>query len=122
MGFTIMINPDMRDELIGYLEGLSSLDYQNECWVKKIKLPYDEFDYYIHFLFDDTPLSIKPELLIGYCLRNKAEAKSVKSLCNSLERIFEKYGTELSDREYINLVEWQSVLKEAQAALNTFRL
>ncbi|MBU2714241.1 SCO4402 family protein [Zooshikella harenae] len=111
--------PAMRNELLSYLKDLSNWDYQNDCWVNG-KCPYgvehDELDYAIHFLFDDTVLSDDPESLIGVFLRNKEEADSIRSLCNELQIVFEKYGTELSDREYINLVEWKDVLMFAQLA------
>ncbi|MDR4518596.1 MAG: hypothetical protein MRK00_14595 [Nitrosomonas sp.] len=112
--------PEMRTELLGYLKDLSNWDYQNNCWVNGNCPPgieHDELDYSIHFLFDDTALSDNPESLIDVFLKDKEEADSIKSLCNELQMVFEKYGTDLSDSEYINLLEWKGVIALAQAAL-----
>jgi len=111
--------PKMRTELLDYLENLSNWDYQNDCWVNG-KCPsgieHDELDYSIHFLFDDTALSDDPESLIDIFLKNKEEADSIRLLCDELQIIFKKYGTKLSDEEYINLAEWKNVVRAAQAA------
>lgn len=110
----------MRAELLGYLKDLSNWDYQNNCWVNGNCPPgieHDELDYSIHFLFDDTALSDDPESLIGVFLKNKEEADLIGSLCNKLQMVFEKYGTELSDKEYIDLAEWKDIVMHAQVAL-----
>ncbi len=120
MGFTFMKYPEMRKELISSLEGLSNWEYQKKCWVQN-KCPdgveYDEFDYAVHFLFDDTQLSSNPESAIGYFLKNKIEAQAVKLVCDELDSIFNKYGYDHTDDEYINFVEWHSVIKSASKAL-----
>lgn len=111
--------PEMRKELIAYLSGLSNLQYQRDCWVNgncPDGVEHDEFDYVVHFLFDDTKLSSNPKSLIGYLLKNESEAILIQRLCQEIERIFEKYGTNLSDEEYMACHEWSTVISTARQA------
>ena len=44
--------PEMRKELVEYLEGLGDKTYQYSCWVKKEcpeGIENDELDYAVHF-------------------------------------------------------------------------
>lgn len=117
--------PEMRKELIDYLLGLSDLKYQRDCWVDG-KCPsgieHDEFDYVVHFLFDDTELSSNAKSLVGYLLKNEHEANLVQNLCQKIEDIFDKYGTDLSDSEYINCPEWDEIVSAAKKAHATISL
>lgn len=110
--------PSMRLELISYLEVLSDREYQNQSWVEgnRPNGGYDELDYSIHFLYDDTCLAKNPTSLIGVILINKKEVGAIKGLIDELENIFEKYGTDLSDEEYINKTEWERVIQAARVA------
>lgn len=111
----------MRQELIGYLWGLSNLQYQKDCWVNNMcpdEVEYDEFDYTVHFLFDDTQLSSNANSLIGFILKDESEAMSVQEVCQRISDIFDIYGTELSDREYISCSEWSTVIYAAKEAHN----
>jgi len=119
-----MLNCEMRRELIQHLEALADTRYQQECWVKGHCPPgieYDEFDYVVHFIFDDTPLSDNPNNLIGVVLCDTLEADAIKQLTCSLNSIFDNYGMNLSDSEYITKPEWRDVVASAQKALNIFR-
>ena len=112
--------PEMRSELLDYLEGLSNYSYQMSCWVNRNcpdDIENDELDYAVHFLFDDTALSSDPNKLIGYCLRNEGESRVVKEVCEAIEAVFSKYGYRLTDAEYIELPEWQSVIDRASIAV-----
>lgn len=111
--------PEMRQELIGYLLGLSDLRYQRECWVRgecPSGIEHDEFDYAVHFFFDDTELSVNAKSLIGFLLADENEAVLIQALCQRIEAIFDKYGTDLSDEEYINCPEWDAVIFAAKKA------
>jgi hypothetical protein len=121
MEFTVMKFPWMREELLDYLEGLGNLSYQQACWVDGIcpeGVEHDELDYAIHFLFDDTDLGSAPENCIGIFLQNMEEAISIKQVCDAIDSIFKKYGTKLTDAEYIGLAEWKNVIAAAQSALH----
>lgn len=102
----------MRQELIEYLKSLSNKEYQRSCWVNG-GCPngiYDDFDYAVHFFYDDTSLADDPYSLIGIFLRNREEADLIKALCEKISSIFDKHGTRLSDSDYIQLPEWNDVL------------
>ena len=117
--------PSMREELIDYLTGLSNKKYQEDCWVRKrcpVGIENDELDYAVHFFFDDTQLSEDPESMIGYCLNNEREAKAIGLVCNKLEQVFNKYGDDKSDKEYISYPEWECVIEAAKKALPIFSL
>ena len=95
--------PSMREELISYLSGLSDLEYQYQAWVERSSpgLDYDELNYTIHFLYDDTGLAENASDWIGLVLRDEIEARSVENVVSALDLVFDKYGTELSDKEYL---------------------
>jgi ABC-type glycerol-3-phosphate transport system substrate-binding protein len=112
--------PEMRVELLGYLKDLSDFDYQKDCWVNgkcPAGIQHDELDYSVHFLFDDTGLADDPDGQIGVFLNSKEEAEVVEFLCKKLQKIFDIYGTDLSDQEYINCPEWKDVIDAARLAL-----
>lgn len=120
-----MLNyPEMRAELIACLRGLSDLDYQRKCWVLGECTPgvEDNFDLAVHFLFDDTELSANPEELIGYILKSSVEARAIRNLCRTIDDIFDEYGTDLTDEDYINLREWRDVVDYAKEALSLLEI
>ncbi len=112
--------PGMREELEEHLRALADPEYQQRVWVDGEvdgAVQHDEFDYAVHFLYDDTQLARDPNSTIGWILKNASEAEHISVLAQSLEVIFVRYGTELSDAEYINLSEWHAVVHAARAAL-----
>jgi hypothetical protein len=114
--------PNMRQELLGYLQALSDKSYQLAIWVNGESgqnFSHDTFDESVHFLFDDTPLGDQPMLVIGSFLYNAEEVNSVVKVMTNIQSIFEKYGKRLSDAEYIELPEWKNVLSAAKSAVET---
>jgi len=112
--------PSMREELISYLSGLSDLEYQYQAWVERSSpgLDYDELNYTIHFLYDDTGLAENASNWIGLVLRDEVEARSVENVVSALDLVFDKYGTELSDKEYLEKKEWLWVVNASKDALS----
>lgn len=112
--------PSMREELISYLSRLSDLDYQYQAWVERSSpgLDYDELNYTIHFLYDDTGLAENASDWIGLVLRDEIEARSVENVVSALDLVFDKYGTELSDKEYLEKKEWLWVVNASKDALS----
>ncbi|MBK5073798.1 hypothetical protein I2492_13365 [Budviciaceae bacterium CWB-B4] len=108
----------MREELIDYIRGLSDEKYQYQAWIEGVRPGggYDELDYTVHFLYDDTDLADDPESMIGWILVGKSESDAVAKVISSLDIIFDKYGTELSDKEYLAKEEWRDVIKAAKEA------
>lgn len=115
--------PYKRLDLLATLEFLSNHEYQKDIYLhgKKSQIAYDELDLAIHFLYDDTQLSNNPYFHIGQFLKNECEAKALECLIGSIEKIFEKYGTTLDNREYIVLPEWSNVVSNALHALKLCR-
>jgi hypothetical protein len=116
--------PEMRTELIQHLKALSSIDYQQSVWIlgeSDDTTVHDEFDYAVHYLYDDTHLAADPASTIGWILRTDEEAFKISKLVESIEVIFQKYGTKRSDAEYIQLPEWAAVLGAAKDAANLIR-
>lgn len=111
--------PEMRTELIEHLKALSNTDYQQRVWVlgeSDGATVHDEFDYAVHYLYDDTRLAKDPASTIGSILRSAEEADKVSKLVEVIEVIFRQYGKKLSDAEYIQFPEWAAVLKAAKDA------
>jgi hypothetical protein len=69
-------------------------------------------------LYDDTQLATDPFATIDWILCDKDEAEQIVALVKTINAIFQKYGTGLSDAEYISLPEWDSVVREAKTTLN----
>jgi hypothetical protein len=115
---------EMRNELIQHLEALSDSEYQKKCWVNNEcpnGVSYDELDYSVHFLFDDTRLAKDPKSLIGWILADEMESKCIEDLIAALNSVFEKYGCDLTDEQYISTNEWQEVISCAAVALKTIK-
>ncbi|MEN4922755.1 hypothetical protein ABE485_29065 [Achromobacter spanius] len=116
--FNELRSPSMRRELIDYLRGLSDACYQHCAWVEH-KYPiggYDELDYAIHFLYDDTKLAKDPGATVGSILKNREEVDCIEILIEKLNLIFFKYGLGLTDGEYIEKPEWREVIQAAANA------
>ncbi|MEN0119210.1 MAG: hypothetical protein AAGD15_21020 [Agrobacterium cavarae] len=121
---TDLHSPDLRRRLIDHLKDLSDLEYQKSNWGKLSEEggTYDEFDYVVHFLYDDTELASKPYGMIGWCLRSEEEALSIQKLVAAIDQVFERNGLELSDQEYLHTSEWPLVLSEASNAYELLKL
>jgi len=110
--------PWMRMQLIVCIKGLSDKNYQYNEWVlhKGESCEYDDFDITVHFLYDDTDVAENADEYIGLIFINKEEADSVKNVVDKIDIIFDKYGLELSDKEYIEKPEWNDVIEAAKKA------
>ena len=112
--------PQLRVNLVSFLQSLSDIEYQKEVWVEgrqREKIQHDEFDYSVHFFFDDTTLAVDANDNVGYILYDEHEAFLIGRLTQSIDNVLNKYGTNLSDEEYISVPEWSSVIDCAKAAL-----
>ncbi|MDR7150514.1 hypothetical protein J2W49_002472 [Hydrogenophaga palleronii] len=112
--------PEMRKELEAHLQALADPAYQRRVWVDgqaEGAVHHDEFDYAVHFLYDDTQLASDALSTVGWILIDAAEAECITALVRSIDVVFERYGTKLSDAEYIELPEWHSVIQAAKTAV-----
>jgi hypothetical protein len=116
--------PNLRINLISFLESLSDKEYQQHVWIEGRRLDgvvHDEFDYSVHFLFDDTDLARDAKSDVGYILYDDEEAESISFLTQIIDRMLKKHGTKLSDADYMALPEWPMVIDAANAALKVIR-
>jgi len=122
MVFSELKFPGMRNELIHYIQALSDPKYQRIAWVEDSLggIKHDEFDYAVHFLYDDTNLAKNPDPDIGIILKDKKESDSIKQLVKEIDFIFERYGLKLTDEEYISKPEWKNVIIKAKEACLVF--
>ncbi|MBP1859086.1 SCO4402 family protein [Rhizobium herbae] len=113
-------SPNLRERLIAHLRELSDLEYQKRYWkvIDEETGNYDEFDYSVHFLYDDTDLAYDPDSYIGCTLYSQEEAECVRKLATALDIVFEVNGLELDDHEYLSTKEWPLVLRAAAEALS----
>lgn len=112
--------PSMREELISYLGELSDKEYQIRNWLPENSedgIPKSSLDYSVHFLFDDTNLSLDPKKCIGFFLYNENEANVISKLIRAIDVLFKVYGDKLTDKEYICTPEWLEVMHAAATAL-----
>lgn len=111
--------PEMRNELIESLRGLSDIEYQKRIWINarsEGSIQHDEFDYVVHFLFDDTSLATDPDSLIGVILKNFDEVAIIKPVIEALGELFDALGLDRTDEEYVKSTEWSSVVNAAKIA------
>jgi hypothetical protein len=112
--------PVMRSQLISCLESLSDRGYQERVWGKYSPNPpvtYDGFDTSIHFIFDDMSLNKDAISAVGEILIDANEVSALTAVTRAIETLFDKYGTRLTDAEYLARPEWEHVLATAKAAL-----
>lgn len=112
--------PQMREELIEYLRELSDFDVQKKEWIASSNPdghPKSQFDYSVHFLFDDTCLATEPNEAVGWYLNDEKEAQLISDVVNALNQIFDRYGVGLSDEDYMKVPEWMDVLNASAKAL-----
>lgn len=108
--------PEMRDELLETMRTLADVDYQRRAWVNHEFPPgvqHDEFDYAVHFLYDDSTLAEDPEGAIGLFVKDQHEVQLIKAVVSALERVFDALGMEATDEQYISSPEWSEVLRTA---------
>ncbi|MGW4114001.1 SCO4402 family protein [Actinosynnema sp. NPDC004786] len=112
--------PDMRVEIVDAIRALSDPEYQRRVWVRR-EMPHpnyhDNFTMNIHVLYDDTTVFENLSEAVGPYLRNQAEIRALAPLKDALDSLFDVYGTELTDEEYIDKPEWPTVIATARAAL-----
>ncbi|MDT4820935.1 hypothetical protein FQZ97_540870 [compost metagenome] len=80
-------------------------------------MEHDEFGLAVHFLFDDSSLAQDALSTIGWILKDASEAESVTALVRTIDVVLNRYGTNLSDAEYIEVPEWRFVVVAAKATM-----
>jgi hypothetical protein len=111
--------PEMRMNVLDNLNSLRNRDHQIRTWVKHEA--YDSFDEVIHALFDDSNFDDGTRSSIGALLFEEGEADRITEVMNLIDRLFDKYGKELSDGEYMDKPEWPAIMTSAQIAYDAMK-
>ena len=106
--------PSMREELVGHMVELSSLERQFRHWGGG---GVSRLDCAVHFLFDDTKLGIDPIACIGWFLYDNCEAQALGRVVESINKLFQLYGVDMPDRAYLATPEWRDVVESSCKAL-----
>lgn len=109
--------PNMRAELMSYLEDLADVDGRQQGW----QTDGEEFDGAVHFIYDDTPLADHPERAVGFFLNNEVEVAAVRRLVEALEVLFEQHGTQRGNAQVGPHAEWAAVKTTARDLLELLR-
>jgi hypothetical protein len=110
---------DMRMNVLENLLSLSDYDHQVRCWVKHEQ--YDCLDEAIHALFDDSSFDDGTLSSIGVLLFDEQEAIGIKHVMDLIDALFDKYGKELSDMEYMATPEWPAIMAAAKNAFQVMK-
>jgi hypothetical protein len=107
--------PDLRDEVIAHVSHLADPEYQDRVWVRR---EYPTPDYYDDFsqtfeALEDLGALEDPDRAVGSYLRTTAEAGALAELGECFRRLFDRYGTDISDAEYLRTAEWSEVVRLA---------
>lgn len=114
--------PDVRENIISAIRGLSNRDYQRRVWVMREMPPnvvHDDFALAIEILYDLAGLrDDTPETWVGVILCDKKEAELADAVMTQLDGVLGKYGSDKTDEEYINCPEWPRVIAASQQFMN----
>jgi len=106
--------PNMRAELVEYIDALVDNSSQKESQKKTGGSIYGDMDHVVHFLYDDTCLAENPSKALGWFIKNEEEIEAINKLIASFELVFEKYGTKSEDEAYLKTKEWNCVVENAK--------
>jgi hypothetical protein len=108
-----------RNVLVYYLDELADKDRHQRSVAQNLYT--HNMDFVIHFLYDDTGFNDDTEGMVGIALVNHDEANHVRNLINALDIIWDKYGMEMSDEEFINCPKWPQVIEAANQLLTLIK-
>lgn len=105
--------PAMRNELMVCLRSL------HESWAIEpldLRRTESDFDFVIHFLYDDTPLSEDASRAVGWFLRSEEEAARIREIVAAMDVFFEEFGTDLKEAHWLQDWRWLDLM----AAISRF--
>ncbi|WP_208935765.1 SCO4402 family protein [Paracidovorax avenae] len=123
MGKSYFKYPFLRRELLMCMQALADRDYQNSAWISRIFPPgieWDSLGVAVDFIFNDSGLSDDAVGAIGIFLVED-ELGGVAKVIEKMEVVFEKYGDDCSDLEYISQPEWSDVVESATVLLDQIK-
>ena len=73
------------------------------------RLPYLNFDFAVHVIFDDLSIDRDHEESVGVVLANDQERRQMLLVTNQIDALLAKNGKELSDEQYQTKEEWSQI-------------
>jgi hypothetical protein len=101
------------------LATLSDLEYQRRAWVNRLGFKagqWDDFDYHIHILYDDTSVLPDPEGSLGTVLVSGDEIGRIRAVGEVLQEMLDRHGDATSE-VFLSDPQWPSLVKAAGVAL-----
>lgn len=117
--------PQQRELLEAALHALSDATFQQRVWIERKPDPRDrwhhDFDQVVHTICDDLLFDEDPSRTVGKWTRDMNEATAVAAVSRAIDRLLRKYGTTLSDADYMRAPEWPTLMRQAKDALDLLR-
>jgi hypothetical protein len=116
--------PQMRANIFDAIEALADTALQWRAWVGGDVRPVGEcpnFENAIHWLFDDSGFDGGTDASVGFTLYDSDEARAIDEVMNNVDRLLKKYGTHLSDNDYVGTPEWPAIVSAASRCAKLFR-
>jgi hypothetical protein len=109
----------MRRDVMDTLAVFSDVEYQWRAWVRREGFgpgQYDDFDYHIHVLYDDTSVLPDPDESLGTVLLPGDEIGRIRELGVLLDELLRRHG-DASSEDFISDTQWPAVVKSSSVAL-----
>jgi len=109
----------MRRDVMDTLAVFSDVEYQLRAWVRREGFApgqYDDFDYHIHVLYDDTSVLPDPDESLGTVLVAGDEVERIRELGVLLDELLDRHG-DASSEKFISDAQWPAVVKLSSVAL-----
>lgn len=110
--------PEMREELIHELSSIVTSIRESDEICDEIAV---DFDYLVHFLFDDTKLAEDSSLLIGWILRDTDEAMAITLVVSSMNDFFSVKGVSSDIPEYFSGTHWLELIEKIKFCLSVLQ-
>lgn len=109
----------MRRDVLDSLAVLSDVEYQERAWIRAegfLPGQYDEFDYHVHVLYDDTAVLPDPADSIGTVLVPGDEIERLRNLGRLLDALLAEHG-DVGGSVFMADPRWPEVGRMAALAL-----
>jgi hypothetical protein len=106
--------PDMRSELISYLEAICRFRWPSMIDHDSLE---QALDIAIHFIYDDTALGENANSTVGWFLKSSDEAALSRTLVSSIDFFLEKHGINSTEFDRFRTKEWENLVQHAKALL-----
>ncbi|WBQ04093.1 SCO4402 family protein [Kribbella sp. CA-293567] len=116
---TVVEYPNMRCDVLDSLAVLSDTEYQRRAWIERQGFKaggFDNFDYHIDVLYDDTEVLPNPEDSLGTVLLPGDEIERLRAVGAILDQLLDRHG-DAGDEVFISDTQWPSVVSAASVAL-----